>query len=50
MIGDAAFLEDAKKRKMDIEFTAADELEKISRDAVQQPAEVIERVIKLLSK
>lgn len=50
MIGDAALLEDAKKRKMDIEFTAADELEKISRDAVQQPPEVVERVIKLLSK
>lgn len=50
MIGDAELLEDARKRKMDIEFTAADELEKISRDAVQQPPEVIERVIKLLSK
>jgi tripartite-type tricarboxylate transporter receptor subunit TctC len=50
MIGDAELLADAKKRNMDIEFTPAEELEKISRDVVQQPPEVIERVIKLLSK
>jgi len=50
MIGDAELLADAKKRKMDIDFTPAEELEKISKDVVQQPPEVIERVIKLLSK
>jgi hypothetical protein len=35
---------------MDIEFTPAEELESLSKEVVQQPPEVIQRVIKLLSK
>lgn len=50
MIGDPKFLADAKKRSMDIEFTRSEELENISRDVVQQPPEVIQRVTKLLAK
>jgi hypothetical protein len=47
---DPEFLADAKKRNMDIEFTPAEELEKLSTTVVQQPPDVIERVIKLLAK
>ena len=50
MIGDPKFLADAKKRNLDIEFTRSEELENISRDVVQQPPEVIQRVTKLLAK
>jgi tripartite-type tricarboxylate transporter receptor subunit TctC len=49
-IRDPEFLADAKKRNMDIEFTPAEELESLSKEVVQQPPEVIQRVIKLLSK
>ena len=50
MTKDTEFLADAKKRNMDIEFTAAEELESLSMEVVQQPAEVIQRVTKLLAK
>ena len=50
MMGDGEFLADAKRRNMDIEFTPADELEKLSQEVVHQPPEVIERVTKLLAK
>ena len=50
MMGDAEFLADAKKRNMDIEFTPAEELEKLSKEVIQQPPEVVARVIKLLAK
>ncbi len=50
MIGNPELLADAKKRNMDIEFTPADELEKISREVIHQPPEVIDRVMNLLSK
>ena len=50
MIGDRELLADAKKRNMDIELTSADELERLSKEVIQQPPEVIERVTKLLEK
>ena len=50
VMADPEFLADAKKRNMDIEFTAAEELEKLSKEVVQQPPEVVDRVIKLLAK
>jgi tripartite-type tricarboxylate transporter receptor subunit TctC len=50
MIKDPELLADAKKRNMDIEFTPADELESISKEVVQQPPDVIQRVTKLLAK
>jgi tripartite-type tricarboxylate transporter receptor subunit TctC len=50
MTKDPEFLADAKKRNMDVEFTAAEELETTSREVVQQPPDVIQRVTKLLAK
>ncbi len=50
MLNDPVFLADAKKRNMDIELTSADELEKLSKEVIQQPPEVIARVTNLLSK
>jgi tripartite-type tricarboxylate transporter receptor subunit TctC len=50
MTKDPEFLADAKKRNMDIEFTPAEELESLSKEVVQQPPEVIQRVTKLLAK
>jgi hypothetical protein len=35
---------------MDIEFTPAEELETLSKTVIQQPPDVIERVIKLLAQ
>ena len=50
LMKDAEFLADAKKRNMDIEFTPASELESLSKEVVQQPPDVVQRVTKLLSK
>ena len=50
MIGDPELLADAKKRNMDIDFTPAEELEKLSKEVTQQPPDVTDRVMKLLSK
>lgn len=50
MMNDAEFLADAKKRNADIEPTPADEMERLSKEVIQQPPEVIERVTKLLAK
>ncbi|MGH7798631.1 MAG: Bug family tripartite tricarboxylate transporter substrate binding protein [Candidatus Binatia bacterium] len=50
MLKDPDLLADAKKRNMDIEFTAPEDLEKLSKEVVQQPPEVIQRVTKLLAK
>ena len=50
MIADPDLLAEAKKRKIDIEFTPAEELEKVSKEVVQQPPEVVDRVTKLLAK
>jgi tripartite-type tricarboxylate transporter receptor subunit TctC len=50
MMADPELLADAKKRNMDIEFTPAEELEKLSKEVTQQPPEVTQRVMKLLAK
>ncbi|MDH3444367.1 MAG: tripartite tricarboxylate transporter substrate-binding protein, partial [Deltaproteobacteria bacterium] len=50
MLNDPELLADAKKRNIDIEYTPPDELEKLSREVVNQPAEVVERVTNLMSK
>lgn len=50
MLHDPVFLADAKRRNMDIELTPADQLEKLSKEVIQQPPEIIARVIKLLAK
>ena len=49
MVADPEFLADAKKRKMDIEPTSGEELEKLSKAVVEQPPDVIERVTRLLA-
>ncbi|MGH7774286.1 MAG: Bug family tripartite tricarboxylate transporter substrate binding protein [Candidatus Binatia bacterium] len=50
MMNDAEFLADAKKRNIDIEPTPAKELERLSKEVIQQPPEVTDRVTKLLAK
>ena len=47
---DGEFLADAKKRNMDIEPTTGEELERIAKEVTEQPAEVIERMKKLLGE
>jgi tripartite-type tricarboxylate transporter receptor subunit TctC len=47
---DPEFLADAKKRNMEIEPTAGEELEKLATTIVVQPPEVIARMRKLLGK
>ncbi len=45
---DPDLLADAKKRNWDIDLTTGDELEKLAKEIMVQPPEVIERVKKLL--
>ena len=45
---DKEFLADLEKRKFDLDPTSGDELEKIVKDALSQPAEIIGRMKKLL--
>jgi hypothetical protein len=47
---DREFLEEAKKKNLDITPTPAEELETLAREVVSQPPEVVERMKKLLSK
>lgn len=49
MVADPEFLADAEMRKMDIEPTSGEELERLSNALIDQPPEVIERVTKLLA-
>jgi tripartite-type tricarboxylate transporter receptor subunit TctC len=50
MLNDPDFLADAKKRNVDIEPATGEELERIAKEVVVQPPEVIERMQKLLEK
>ena len=50
MLNDPEFLAAAKKRNMDIEPTPGEELEKIAKEVIDQPPDVIERMTKLLGK
>jgi tripartite-type tricarboxylate transporter receptor subunit TctC len=47
---DRDFLEEAKKKNLDITPTPAEKLESLAREVVSQPPEVVERMKKLLSK
>ena len=47
-LADPELLADAKKRNWDIDLTTGDELEKLAKEIMVQPPEVIERVKKLL--
>lgn len=47
---DKDFLAEAQKRNLEIKPTAGDELEKLAKEIVVQPPEVVERMKKLLGK
>jgi tripartite-type tricarboxylate transporter receptor subunit TctC len=47
-ISDPALIADAKKRKWDLDPTPGEELEVTAKEVMAQPAEVIERMKKLL--
>jgi tripartite-type tricarboxylate transporter receptor subunit TctC len=48
MISDPEFLADAKKRDWDVEFITGQDLEAMAKRAVVQPADIIERLRKIL--
>ena len=50
MVGDAEFLADAKKRGLEVIPLRGEELERIGKELIVQPADVIERVKKLLEQ
>ena len=49
-MSDREFLAEAKTRNLEIKPTPADKLEKLAKEIVVQPPEVIERLKKLLGK
>ena len=49
-LNDREFLAEAKRRNLEIKPTAGEELEKLAKEIVVQPPEVIERMKKLLGK
>jgi len=50
LMGDPAFLADIKRRGLEVEPSTGEELEKIAKEVMVQPPEVIERVKKLMGK
>ena len=50
LMADPDFLGDVKKRGLETEPTTGEELEKIAKEVMVQPPEVIERVKKLMGK
>lgn len=49
-LSDAELLADAKKRRIDIEYTSGEELERLAKEVITKDTEVIERMKKLLGK
>jgi tripartite-type tricarboxylate transporter receptor subunit TctC len=49
-MNDPALLADAQKRRWDLDPLGGDELKRIAKEIIVQPAEVIERMKKLLEK
>jgi tripartite-type tricarboxylate transporter receptor subunit TctC len=49
-MSDAAFLADVKARKFEIDPDYGEELERIAKEIVSQPREIVERMKKLLSE
>jgi tripartite-type tricarboxylate transporter receptor subunit TctC len=49
-MGDPGLIEEAKKAKMDMEHTPGEDLQKLMREVMDQPRDVIERVKKVLSE
>jgi hypothetical protein len=50
MMADPGFLAEAKKRNLEVEPSTGEELEKLAKEVMVQPAEVVERMKKLLGK
>ncbi|MSP39910.1 MAG: hypothetical protein EXR70_15590 [Deltaproteobacteria bacterium] len=49
-LNDPELLADAKKRRIDIEYTSGEELERLAKEVITKDTEVIERMKKLLGK
>jgi tripartite-type tricarboxylate transporter receptor subunit TctC len=47
---DPDLLADAKKARMDVDFVPGEELESLAQEAINQPADVVERVKKILAQ
>jgi tripartite-type tricarboxylate transporter receptor subunit TctC len=50
LIADPAFLTDVKRRNLEVEPSTGEELEKLAKQVMAQPLEVIERMKKLMGK
>jgi len=50
LMADPAFLADIKRRGLEVEPSTGEELEKLAKEVMAQPPEVIERVEKLMGK
>ncbi len=50
LMADPAFLADVKRRNLEVEPSTGEELEKLAKDVMAQPPEVIERMKKLMGK
>jgi len=49
-LNDPELLADAKRRRIDIEYTSGEELERLAKEVITKDAEVIDRMKKLLGK
>ena len=49
VLKDAELLAEAKKSRMDVEYTAGEELEALVKEVLNQPPEVIEQARKILA-
>ena len=47
-MNDGEFLAEAKKGKMDVEYTSGEDLEALAKEVLQQPQEVVEAAKKIL--
>jgi tripartite-type tricarboxylate transporter receptor subunit TctC len=50
MMADPGFLDESKKRNLELEPSSGEELERLAKEVMSQPPEVIERMKKLLGK
>ncbi|MGZ8467129.1 MAG: hypothetical protein ACXWXT_16425, partial [Candidatus Binatia bacterium] len=49
-LNDPELLAEAKRRRIDIEYTAGEELDRLAKEVITKDTEVIERMKKLLGK
>ena len=49
-MADPALLEEAKQKKLDITSVSGEQLTKIAKEVIDQPAEVVERIKKILAQ